>query len=133
MMDFRAPEPPRRPESVLPMVNLVFLLLVFFLMVATLAPPAHVPVEPPRADGAPPSDTPALRLHMNSAGILTFGIATGEAALDLARRQADGGTVALRADRAAPAAALAATLAALAPLPVVLIVEPGPAAAEERP
>jgi periplasmic protein TonB len=48
-MDFGSP--PRRPraESVVPMINVVFLLLVFFLMTATIAPPdpfASVPPDP---------------------------------------------------------------------------------------
>ncbi len=45
------PEPPRRPraESILPMINVVFLLLIFFLMTSRLAQPDPVEVAPPEA------------------------------------------------------------------------------------
>jgi biopolymer transport protein ExbD len=125
-MDFRAPEPSRRQEPVLPMVNLVFLLLVFFLMVATVAPPAPVPVEPPRAAEAQPAGAEGPRLHLDAEGVPHLGAAAGEAAVAAAKAEADGGPVVLRADRRAPAGALAAVLAAIAPAPVILLVEPEP-------
>jgi biopolymer transport protein ExbD len=127
-MDFRAPEPPRRQEPVLPMVNLVFLLLVFFLMVATLAPPAPVPVEPPRVAGAEAADGRGARLHLDAQGVPHFEAATGEAALAAARAAAAEGPLVLRADRRAPGHALAAALAALGPAQVILLVEPEPEA-----
>ncbi|WP_322867174.1 biopolymer transporter ExbD [Aquicoccus sp. G2-2] len=42
------PRPVRRPrgEAILPMINVVFLLLIFFLMTAELAPPEPVAVAP---------------------------------------------------------------------------------------
>ena len=48
-MDFSAP--PRRPrtESIVPMINVVFLLLIFFLMTSNLATPEPFEVTPPSA------------------------------------------------------------------------------------
>ncbi|MFN6978200.1 MAG: ExbD/TolR family protein, partial [Gemmobacter sp.] len=47
----RFPDPPRRaaPEPLLGLINVIFLLLIFVLVVAQLAPPDAVPVTPPRA------------------------------------------------------------------------------------
>jgi biopolymer transport protein ExbD len=126
-MDFRSPESPRRQEPVLPMVNLVFLLLVFFLMVATLAPPAPVPVEPPRVAGAQAADGRGARLHLDAQGVPHLEAATGEAALAAARAAAAEGPLVLRADRRAPGPALASVLAALEPAQVILLVDPEPA------
>ena len=49
--------PPRRPrgESIIPMINVVFLLLIFFLLTAQIAPSTPFPLTPP--DSA--SDIPA--------------------------------------------------------------------------
>ena len=43
------PDPPRRkpPESIVPMINVVFLLLIFFLMTAQIAPPDPFEINPP--------------------------------------------------------------------------------------
>lgn len=38
-MQFDLPQRRSRPESVVPMINIVFLLLIFFLMTAQIAPP----------------------------------------------------------------------------------------------
>jgi len=46
-MDF-ATQPKRRPaEAILPMINVVFLLLIFFLMTARIAPRAPFELRPP--------------------------------------------------------------------------------------
>jgi biopolymer transport protein ExbD len=42
----------RRPtENVVPLINVVFLLLVFFMLTGTLSPPQPIEVEPPTAAG----------------------------------------------------------------------------------
>lgn len=118
-------EPPRRhpPESVVPMINVVFLLLIFFLMTAQIAPPEPFPVEPPAArDGAPTEGE--FTLYLGPDGALAFRDAIGqEAALaalgaELEVYCAAGGCsdevppppVILRADEAVPGAAVAALL-----------------------
>ena len=44
---------PRRPraENIVPMINVAFLLLIFFLMTAVIAPSDPVPIDPPKAAG----------------------------------------------------------------------------------
>ncbi|NHX27772.1 biopolymer transporter ExbD, partial [Escherichia coli] len=43
------PQHPRRDrgENIVPMINVVFLLLIFFLMTAQIGPPAPIDVTPP--------------------------------------------------------------------------------------
>ena len=55
-MDF-APRRPARParENIVPMINVVFLLLVFFVMTAQIAPPDPFDIAPPEAGDAPPT------------------------------------------------------------------------------
>ncbi|MGI3170158.1 ExbD/TolR family protein [Pseudooceanicola sp. C21-150M6] len=80
MMDFAAPRKKNRAESTVPMINVVFLLLIFFLMTAELAPPDPVEVTPPTgagqtADGAPPV------LYLAADGTLAYGELRGENAV----------------------------------------------------
>lgn len=127
----RFAEPPRRhpPESVVPMINVVFLLLVFFLMTAQIAPPEPFAVAPPEAEAGTPSEGD-FTLHLGPDGTLGFRDVTGaEAALaaleaDLESYCAAGGCgdgvppppVILRADAAVPGAELAALLPRLGEL-----------------
>ena len=113
--------PPRRPaaESIIPMINVVFLLLIFFLMTAEIAPPEPFPVTLP----ASAADTPAprgLTLFLGPDGTPGFEDATGPAALARLgeRLAAAPGPLRIRADAAAPAAALAALMPRLAALGV---------------
>lgn len=117
--------PARRPkgESIVPMINVVFLLLIFFLMTSRLAPPEPFEVEPPSAaEGAEAGDTPVL--FLSAGGEAGFEEARGEAAIAAfaARVQdmtAGGGAQAgaeppqLRADSGTEAAVVARTLRAL--------------------
>jgi biopolymer transport protein ExbD len=43
-------------DAMLPLINLVFLLMVFFLLVGALASPEVLQVEPPRAEALQPQD-----------------------------------------------------------------------------
>ncbi len=106
---------PRRPggEPIVPMINVVFLLLVFFLMTAAIAPPEPVPVTPPQASEAAATEA-GLVLTLDATGTLRFEDAAGDAAVAaLAGRE---GPLLVRADRAAQASALAALLPRLAAL-----------------
>ena len=109
-MSLRLPLPERRPaDPALPMINVVFLLLVFFLIAATIAPPAPLPVEPPVGEGAPAA--PGAALHVSAGGEAAFGDLRGEAALAAALAA---GPVSVRADARAEARAVAALLARIA-------------------
>ena len=78
-MDLSEPPKRRRTESIVPMINVVFLLLIFFLMSARIAPPDPFEVAPPRADGfeGGPLD-PAAALFLGAEGDVGFGAARGE-------------------------------------------------------
>ncbi|WP_371928345.1 ExbD/TolR family protein [Oceanicola sp. 502str15] len=112
MMDFSS-TPRRQPaESVVPMINVVFLLLIFFLMTSSLTPPEPIEVEPPVAQGDEAERRPAT-LYIGADGTLAFEEVRGEAAL--AAFVAVAGEVAqLRADGRAKASEVAAVLKQLA-------------------
>lgn len=112
-MDFETGPPPRRPEAVLPMINLVFLLLVFFLLAATLAPPAPLRVTPATVGEAGPGAATELRVSLDAGGSVAFRELRGPAAMAAARAAAAGAPVAVHADRDAPARRLAEVVAGL--------------------
>ncbi|MBN2761331.1 MAG: biopolymer transporter ExbD [Rhodobacteraceae bacterium] len=109
-MDFAPPSRPRGPrESVVPMINVVFLLLIFFLMSAQIAPPDPVDIMPPSvalADRPAPTDMQVLWLGGEGVLLTADGLAPDMGAL--------GSAVSLRADADAPAADLARVLRDLA-------------------
>lgn len=75
-------EPPRQSpaESVVPMINVVFLLLIFFLMTAQIAPPDPIDLDLPHAPAE--SELAAdLALYLGQDGALAYGEARGSAAL----------------------------------------------------
>ncbi len=123
-MEFQDPPRRRPPENMLPMINVVFLLLIFFLMSAQLVPPEPFPVEPPEASGGTDAEGP-LALYLGPEGEIGYRDQTGEeaalAAL-LAEREALCGMqdcnsnpigLQIRADAATPGRALAALLPTL--------------------
>jgi len=71
----RFPEPERREfgENVIPLINIVFLLLIFFMLAGTLTPPDAFDVEPPETREARMEDEPEEGLILLSAdGELAF-------------------------------------------------------------
>lgn len=113
-MEFSIP-PRRRPkEAIVPMINVVFLLLIFFLMTAQIAPPAPFDVTLPDATGgaaAAPADT----LYIDAGGQLAFNTARGAAVYDaLAARATPDGPLQIRADAVLEAQVLARLLPELA-------------------
>jgi biopolymer transport protein ExbD len=109
-MDFGRARPRPRGESTVPMINVVFLLLVFFVMTATIAPPDPFAARPPAAEGAGAAERGEV-LHLGPDGALAWGAFRGEAALAALPTDAP---LSVRADAALPAADLAALLARLA-------------------
>lgn len=115
MMDFAPPRKRPRGESIVPMINVVFLLLVFFLMTSQLAPPEPIEVSPPRATGEEGTSAQVI-LFMGADGTLAFRDLTGEAAMTAfaeAAATADAPPL-LRADAEAEAKAVARALRDLA-------------------
>lgn len=117
----------RRSENIVPMINVVFLLLIFFLMTAEIAPPDPVDVAPPSAaegEAGRAEDRPTLYLAAD--GTLAFEEARGtDAVLSALTAAAQAACAAgcpegvrpalvLRADAGLPAARLAALMPRLA-------------------
>ncbi|MGD9865836.1 MAG: ExbD/TolR family protein [Pseudodonghicola sp.] len=115
-MQLPAPEPVRNRESVVPMINVVFLLLIFFLMTSQIAPPDPVEVTPPLSEAGAPVDQ-GDRLFLSADGSLRYGGLSGAAALEaLAARGPQAAPVILSADAEVPAETVAQLLRQLAAL-----------------
>lgn len=113
MMDFSPTTAPRdRGEPIVAMINIVFLLLIFFLMTAAIAPPDPFEILPPdaavEAGGLPPNT-----LYVGPDAALAFEDARGDAVFD-ALRAAAPDTLSIRADARVSASDLAALLPRLA-------------------
>ena len=106
------PEPSRRPraESILPMINVVFLLLIFFLMTSRLAQPHPLEVAPHEAAaGQDAAAGPVLFAAKD--GRLHYGGIDGQGAIArLAAEHKAAEVVRMRADAALEATALARIL-----------------------
>ncbi|MEM5475514.1 biopolymer transporter ExbD [Pacificibacter sp. AS14] len=76
-MQFIDPERRTPPESIVPMINVVFLLLIFFLMTAQIAPPEPFPVAPPSAVSDSQADGDLI-LYVNADGLIAFQDIEGE-------------------------------------------------------
>lgn len=124
-MQISAPRQPRRPaENVIAMINVVFLLLVFFLISARIAPPLPVEVEVPNAEGRAVKSGPNT-IIIGPDGPLYFNGLVGKTAL--ARLAEIDTPLTLRVDRALDGAAFARALrdiSAVSGAPLDLIVEP---------
>lgn len=107
-MDIANPRPRRpRAESIVPMINVVFLLLIFFLMTSQLAPPEPFEVETPSATGGTEAQA-ELILYIDDTGTMNFDGINGDAAIATLKAQMGGTDVALlRADAALEASVLA--------------------------
>ena len=108
-MQFAPPRKRQPREAIVPMINVVFLLLIFFLMTATIAPPDPLDVSPPRA--AAEATDRAEALSVTADGRLAFGSLRGPAAISAA---VDAGAVRLRVDANLPGSDLARLMTRLA-------------------
>lgn len=97
-----------RAESVVPMINVAFLLLIFFLMAAVIAPPEPVDVSLPEAE-AMTSDAQHTTISVTADGVLARETRRGDAVFD----GLQGESVRLRVDAAVPGADLARLLSRL--------------------
>ncbi len=110
-LDFSPPRRRPRGESVVPMINVVFLLLVFFLMTSRLAPPEPFEVRLPQAEQGEDGETAPV-LYVSASGEIGFEDARGPAAVAaLAERLRGSDAVPrLRADAGTEAAVVARLL-----------------------
>lgn len=106
--------PPRKPrgESIIPMINVVFLLLIFFLLTAQIAPSTPFPLTPPESRSEVPAAARDV-LYISAEGELAWNDSRGEAVWDKIAAREGAGPVEIRADAAAPAAGLARHLGRL--------------------
>ncbi|MEM9047188.1 MAG: biopolymer transporter ExbD [Pseudomonadota bacterium] len=121
----RLPGPSQAPprEAILPMINVVFLLLIFFLMSATIAPPDAFAVQPPEAESEAPAETLPVLL-LSAEGVIGYRDLRGDAALEAAL---DDAVTQIRGDGAADAqqvARLIKRLRSASAAPIVLITQP---------
>lgn len=112
-MRFARP-PRRRPsEGIVPMINVVFLLLIFFMMAARITPPQPFDLTPPSAT----SDTSPEQshiLHLSRDGVLAFETYRDADVWSALSQAGQTGPLTLRADMDMPAPLLAETLGRLA-------------------
>ncbi|SCZ64705.1 outer membrane transport energization protein ExbD [Epibacterium ulvae] len=126
-MDLSQPQKRPRSESIVPMINVVFLLLIFFLMTSNLAQPEPFEVTPPHADlGGEAKAEPVL--FIDATGHMHFDGAEGEVIFALLALPAhESRTIQLRADSKLEAKQLAGILKQLAAVGlsrVELVVQP---------
>jgi biopolymer transport protein ExbD len=113
-MDLSPPVKRSRVASIVPMINVVFLLLIFFLMTSHLAPPEPFMVTPPAANLKAEVEAES-ELYIDADGRMHFDGVEGDAALDhLAQSSADAQVVLLLADAKLKATTLAGILKKLA-------------------
>lgn len=106
--------PPRksRGESIIPMINVVFLLLVFFLLTAQIAPHEPLDVAPPEGEADQPAQSRGV-LYVSSTGELAYDMALGDAVWPLIAARDDAQPLEIRADAASEAAQIAGLLTRL--------------------
>ena len=112
-MDFSSSKTRQAGEPVLPMINVVFLLLIFFLLSSQIAPSAPFAVTPPRLEPGEAS-APEAVLFMAADGRLHFsGAQDGDALAAVTAQAAALETLTLRADAEVPAREVAALITRL--------------------
>ncbi|MCV6595834.1 MAG: biopolymer transporter ExbD [Mangrovicoccus sp.] len=112
----RFAQPPRRPraENIVPMINVVFLLLIFFLMTARIGPPDPFEVVLPSTEREAPSEA-GKTLYVSADEALYYDGKTGDEALEaLAARDPEAPTLLIKADAGLEATVMAALLRELA-------------------
>lgn len=115
-MDFAPPPKRRNGESIVPMINVVFLLLIFFLMTSEIKPPDPFEITLPAANAlnVPESE---LTLHVSKESQVRFEDSEGDTAwARLGGRLEPQAAVKLRIDADLPAPDLAKVLRRLAPI-----------------
>ena len=106
-MKFDLPSSRQSGENIVPMINVVFLLLIFFLMTAQIVPPAPIDVTPPQSQSEETSE--ALQsLYIDASGNVAFDELTGDKAI--AAIIARDGPISITADHTLDAVALISLL-----------------------
>lgn len=108
-MRFATPARRQTPESIVPMINVVFLLLIFFLMSAQIAPPDPFATDLPTADAEAEIAGEAV-LWLSAEGVPALSGQSGDAAWAALGALDPQTPVTIRADRSLPAVELARVL-----------------------
>ncbi len=111
MIDFDQPTPRRPFETMVPLINIVFLLLIFFMLAGTLQPPDDIEVDLPAGVVDDKRASEDVVLYVEADGFVHLGDLVMDAALApymLRKFLDDGGifNVAIKADENAPAHSL---------------------------
>jgi len=101
-MRFPAPRSRARQESVVPMINVVFLLLIFFMISSELAPAPPFEVRPPETGQAETATGADDTLYLSATGEIAWRDLRGDAAISALAGRGDA-PLELRADGATPA------------------------------
>lgn len=106
--------PPRKSagESIIPMINVVFLLLIFFLLTAQIAPSPPFELIPPESRAEQPSAARDV-LYLSAEGVLAFNEARGDAVWPALTQWQGNGPLELHADAETPAADMVRALTRL--------------------
>jgi len=117
-MRFEPPRPRSNEERILPLVNVVFLLLIFFMLAGRIAASDPFEVEPPRSGSEGTAELQELVVLVAADGRLAFnGEVIAESALQEAvsrsLSRSSGSPVRLKADSAAEATAVVAVMETL--------------------
>jgi len=116
-MELGQPRKRSARESVVPMINVVFLLLIFFLMSAQIAPPEPFEVEPPHSSAQNPAEGQRT-LYVAASGEMALGDLRGEDVFGGIGELKRDEPLMIRADKGVEAARIAALLPRLAALGV---------------
>lgn len=101
----RLSAPRRKPEPTIALINIVFLMLIFFMVAGTLAPPLDPKLTLVETDRLDRRDPPAA-LVLDAEGVLSFrGAVTEDVSLYVATL-GDAAVAQVIPDRAVPAVAL---------------------------
>ena len=111
-MKFDLPASRQSGENIVPMINVVFLLLIFFLMTAQIVPPAPMDVTPPLSQSDEPTEA-VQSLYIDVSGNVAFDDLTGEQAI--AEVIARSGAISIIADQSLDAVDLITLLKRIDP------------------
>ena len=101
-------------ENTIPLINVVFLMLIFFLIAGSLAAPLATGLTPPETQGQPPAPARSDDVQIAASGeIYYLGETLGREALLARLTELGPGDIRLVADKALPADDLIALLEAL--------------------
>lgn len=112
MMRLARPKPPRERESTITLINIVFLMLIFFLIAGTLAPPLGGDVSLIETSEAEAADPPDALVALADGSVRFRGEPTTPEAF-MAAHADENDLVKLAADRDLPAAKLIDLVGAL--------------------